>query len=73
LKFAALNMPPADMFWGNRWATLDDPFGHHWSVATHVRDVSPEEIQQAMPKCERLSCKPVSADLLGSFFSVRIK
>ena len=47
---ATLIMPPADMFWGDRWATLEDPFGHHWSVATHTRDVSPEEIQQAMAK-----------------------
>ena len=47
---ATLHMPTADMFWGDRYAQLEDPFGHHWSVATHVRDVSPEEIQQAMAK-----------------------
>ena len=46
-------MPPTDMFWGDRYGQLRDPFGHRWSVATHVRDVSPEEIQQAMrqPPC----------------------
>ena len=43
-------MPPADMFWGDRFATLVDPFGHHWSIATHVRDLTPEEIAAAMPK-----------------------
>ena len=43
-------MPVADMFWGDRYGKLEDPFGHHWSVATHVRDVSPEEAQQAMQK-----------------------
>ena len=47
---ATLIMPTADMFWGDRWAALEDPFGHHWGIATHVRDVSPEEIQQAMAK-----------------------
>ena len=47
---ATLIMPATDMFWGDRYAQLEDPFGHHWSVATHTRDVSPEEIQQAMAK-----------------------
>lgn len=45
---AEVTMPPTDMFWGDRYGQLRDPFGHRWSVATHVRDVSPEEIQQAM-------------------------
>ena len=39
-------MPVADMFWGDRYGRLQDPFGHHWSIATHVRDVSPEEIRE---------------------------
>jgi uncharacterized glyoxalase superfamily protein PhnB len=39
---------PRDEFWGDRFAQLEDPFGHVWSVATHVRDVSPEEMQAAM-------------------------
>ncbi len=47
---AKVIMPVADMFWGDRYGQIDDPFGHHWSVATHVRDVSPEEMQQAMQK-----------------------
>ena len=37
---------PADMFWGDRLATLKDPFGHEWSIATHIEDVSPEEMQK---------------------------
>lgn len=45
---AKITMPVADMFWGDRYGKLEDPFGHHWSVATHVRDVSPEEAQEAM-------------------------
>lgn len=45
---AKITMPLQDMFWGDRYCTLEDPFGHHWSVATHVRDVSPDEMRQAM-------------------------
>ncbi|MGH8177093.1 MAG: VOC family protein [Steroidobacter sp.] len=45
---AKITMPVADMFWGDRYGVLEDPFGHHWSVATHMRDLSPGEIQQAM-------------------------
>jgi PhnB protein len=47
---AKITMPLQDMFWGDRYCQLEDPFGHHWSVATHVRDVSPEEMQQAAQK-----------------------
>jgi uncharacterized glyoxalase superfamily protein PhnB len=44
---ATVKMPLADMFWGDRYGQLRDPFGHVWSVATHVRDVSIEEMEQA--------------------------
>jgi uncharacterized glyoxalase superfamily protein PhnB len=47
---AKITMPLDDMFWGDRYCKLEDPFGHHWSVATHIRDVSPEEMRQAMQK-----------------------
>ena len=47
---AKITMPLEDMFWGDRYCKLEDPFGHHWSAATHIRDVSPEEMQQAMKK-----------------------
>ena len=47
---AKITMPLDDMFWGARYCKLEDPFGHHWSVATHLRDLSPEEIKQAMQK-----------------------
>ncbi len=40
-------MPPQDMFWGDRYAVVVDPFGHRWSMAQHVREVSPEEIERA--------------------------
>jgi hypothetical protein len=41
-------MPVTDMFWGNSYDQIEDPFGHRWSIATHVRDVTPEEMHQAM-------------------------
>jgi uncharacterized glyoxalase superfamily protein PhnB len=47
---AKVTMPLEDTFWGDRYGKLEDPFGHHWSVATHVRDVSPTEMQQAAQK-----------------------
>jgi uncharacterized glyoxalase superfamily protein PhnB len=47
---AKITMPLDDMFWGDRYCKVEDPFGHHWSIATHVREVSPEEMQQAMRK-----------------------
>jgi uncharacterized glyoxalase superfamily protein PhnB len=45
---AKVTMPVADMFWGDRYGQLEDPFGHRWSVGTHVRDVTPEEVQKAV-------------------------
>lgn len=45
---AKVTMPLDDMFWGDRYGKLEDPFGHQWSVGTHMRDVSPEEMQKAM-------------------------
>jgi uncharacterized glyoxalase superfamily protein PhnB len=45
---AKVVMPVADMFWGDRYGVLEDPFGHRWSVATHVRDMTPEQMQKAM-------------------------
>jgi uncharacterized glyoxalase superfamily protein PhnB len=45
---ATVVMPVADQFWGDRYGVLEDPFGHRWSVATHVRDATPAEMQKAM-------------------------
>jgi PhnB protein len=39
-------MQPTDMFWGDRFGTLTDPFGHTWSMATHKEDVAPEEMKK---------------------------
>jgi uncharacterized glyoxalase superfamily protein PhnB len=45
---AKVTMPLADMFWGDRYGQLEDPFGHHWSVATHQRDLTSEQITEGM-------------------------
>lgn len=38
----------ADMFWGDRYGQVTDPFSHTWSIATHQRDLTPEQMQQEM-------------------------
>ena len=43
---ATVTMPLADMFWGDRYGKLVDPFGHEWSVATHIEDVTPDEMER---------------------------
>ena len=45
---ATAKMPPADMFGGDRYGRLSDPFGHEWAVSTHTEDLSPEEIAKRM-------------------------
>jgi PhnB protein len=45
---ATVIMPVTDMFWGDRYGQVEDPSGHRWSIATHKRDVSPAEMQEAM-------------------------
>jgi uncharacterized glyoxalase superfamily protein PhnB len=43
-----VEMPPTDMFWGDRYGKLHDPFGHRWALATHTEDLSPEEMAKRM-------------------------
>jgi PhnB protein len=43
---ATVTMEVADQFWGDRFGTISDPFGHVWSIATHVEDLTPEEIEE---------------------------
>jgi PhnB protein len=45
---AKVDMPVMDQFWGDRYGKLTDPFGHKWSIATHVKDMSDEEMKKAM-------------------------
>ncbi len=44
---ATEKMPPEDMFWGDRFSSVMDPYGHSWSIGTHIKDMTPEECQKA--------------------------
>src|SRR5262245_26274010 len=46
-------MPPSDMFWGDRFGKLTDPFSHQWGIATHIEDVSPQEMQKRQADWEK--------------------
>ena len=49
---AQVKMPLADMFWGDRYGVLTDPFGHAWSLASHREDLTPEQIgKRAQAAC----------------------
>jgi PhnB protein len=45
---ATIKKPIADQFYGDRTATIEDPFGHKWTLAVHIEDVTPEEMQRRM-------------------------
>ena len=45
---ATVAMPAQDMFWGDRYGVVIDPYGHKWAFATHVKDLTPEQTQAAM-------------------------
>jgi uncharacterized glyoxalase superfamily protein PhnB len=45
---AEVKMPASDMFWGDRYGVVTDPYGHQWSFATHLKDLSSEQMQAAM-------------------------
>jgi PhnB protein len=47
---ATVVMPVADMFWGDRYGIVEDPFGHHWSIATTIREMSEAELKEAAVK-----------------------
>ena len=45
---ATILMPATDMFWGDRYGIVTDPFGHNWAFATHIKDLTPEQLQNGM-------------------------
>lgn len=45
---AIIRRPPQDQFYGDRSGVLEDPFGHFWTLATHIEDVTPEEMERRM-------------------------
>jgi PhnB protein len=58
---ATAKMPVADMFWGDRYGKVVDPFGHEWSIATHVRDMTPEEMLEAGREAMAKGCAEATA------------
>ena len=59
---ATVRMPLADQFWGDRYGQVVDPFGHNWSIATHVKDMTQEEMMGAMNEMQpdQANCGPQS-------------
>jgi uncharacterized glyoxalase superfamily protein PhnB len=55
---AKVAMPLMDQFWGDRYGMVTDPFGHKWSLATHIKDMSPEEMQSAQDEAMRKMPSP---------------
>ncbi len=51
-------MPPTNMFWGDRFGKLSDPFGHHWSLAQHIEDVPPDEMARRGAEMMKQMKKP---------------
>ena len=55
---AEARMPVQEMFWGDRVGTVQDPFGYSWWLATHIKDLTPEEIRQgAQAACANMTAK----------------
>jgi PhnB protein len=49
--------PVEDQFWGDRHGSIEDPFGHRWSISTHVKDLSPEEMKKAAEDAMSKMCE----------------
>jgi len=54
---AHVDMPVMDQFWGDRYGKLTDPFGHKWSIATHTKDLSMDEMKRGMDEAMEKSQK----------------
>ena len=50
---AKVVMPPTDMFWGDRFGKVTDPFGHHWGISTHKEDLAPQELKVRQAEWEK--------------------
>jgi PhnB protein len=59
---ATVRMPLDNQFWGDRYGQVVDPFGHNWSIATHVKDMTQEEMMAAMNEMQpdQANCGPQS-------------
>jgi len=59
---AKLTRPVKDQFYGDRSGAVEDPFGHHWHIATHLEDLSPEEVRRRMEaETGQCAAEPVGA------------
>ena len=56
---AKVMRPLENQFYGDRSGTLEDPFGHIWTIATHVEDVSPEEMQRRQAERMKACSEPI--------------
>ena len=54
---AKILYPVEDQFWGDRHGSIEDPFGHRWSISTHVKDLSPEEMNKAAEEAMSKMCE----------------
>jgi uncharacterized glyoxalase superfamily protein PhnB len=54
---ATVAMPLADQFWGDRYGLLVDPFGHRWAVASHLKDMTPEQMRAAAEEAMKQMAK----------------
>lgn len=55
---AKVLMKVEDQFWGDRYGNIEDPFGHRWSIATHIKDLSEEEAKKAEAFAKMSENKP---------------
>ena len=55
---ATATMPPTDMFWGDRYGKVSEPFGHEWGMATHKLDMTPEEMKAGQAEFFKSMAKP---------------
>ena len=55
---AQVEMPVSDQFWGDRYGKLKDPFGHKWSIATHTKDMSADEMKRNMDEAMKKMAQP---------------
>lgn len=53
---ATARMPVAEQFWGDRYGIVVDPYGHQWSIATHVKDLTPEQMMEGMKAMSNPGC-----------------
>jgi uncharacterized glyoxalase superfamily protein PhnB len=55
---ATVVLPVADQFWGDRYGILDDPFGHRWSIASRIEDLSPKRLQERAAEWAKTGGQP---------------